>query len=533
MIQSLFLLSPNGQVLIERHFRGVVTERAVCEAYWMSVAAGSDAIVSAAVVGSNVASKTHHPVLEVPSERQGTLYVISILHRDGISYLAICPSEVSPLTVLELLHRMAATFTEYFGCADETAIKDNFATIYQLLDEMVDFGWPLTTELNALKAMIRPPTVMSKLLLAGTNSSAVSDALPSGTVSNMPWRTAGVHYTNNEIYVDILEEVDAIVDLRGNVVSADVQGSIVCQSQLSGVPDLLLTFNDPRLIDDCSFHPCVRYAKFENEGVVSFVPPDGHFTLMEYRLSTQGRTFVPPVYCHAQWSCDKPPSNATTTTESNHNSATLSNSASNTPTTHTGRLALQVGVTTLSSLVLSPAARKSGTAHVEEFSVSIPFPKGTKLATDFRVNMGSVVYDEVSKVARWNVAANMEASQKATLSCKFTVASSSSMSSSVHKNSVSDVSPPSSLSTFGVMGGIAGVSERRRQRICSRRRRRRGDYIGWLVSPPNLSLGWKIPLASVSGIAVSGLSVVGETYQPYKGVRNVTQAGIFQVRCSS
>ena len=42
-------------------------------------------------------------------------------------------------------------------------------------------------------------------------------------------------------------------------------------------------FRDPTLIDDCSFHPCVRYNKFERERVVSFVPPDGPFELMRYR----------------------------------------------------------------------------------------------------------------------------------------------------------------------------------------------------------------------------------------------------------
>ena len=94
---------------------------------------------------------------------------------------------MSPLLVLEFLHRVHNIFTEYFGSpADESAIKDNFSTVYQLLEEMVDYGWPLTTEPNALKAMIRPPNLMSKLLQGTT--SAVSDELPSGTVSNIPWR---------------------------------------------------------------------------------------------------------------------------------------------------------------------------------------------------------------------------------------------------------------------------------------------------------------------------------------------------------
>jgi len=32
-----------------------------------------------------------------------------------------------------------------------------------LLEEMVDYGWPLTTEPNALTDLIRPPTVMAKV----------------------------------------------------------------------------------------------------------------------------------------------------------------------------------------------------------------------------------------------------------------------------------------------------------------------------------------------------------------------------------
>ena len=49
---------------------------------------------------------------------------------------------------------------------------------------------------------------------------------------------------------------------------------------------------------------------------------------------------------------------------------------------------------------------------------------------------------------------------------------------------------------------------------------------------PNLSLHWKIPLASVSGLTVSGLSLSKESYKPYKGVRNITKSGLYQIRCS-
>ena len=37
--------------------------------------------------------------------------------------------------------------------------------------------------------------------------SNVSDSLPQGQLSNMPWRRADVKYTNNEAFFDIKEEV--------------------------------------------------------------------------------------------------------------------------------------------------------------------------------------------------------------------------------------------------------------------------------------------------------------------------------------
>lgn len=50
------------------------------------------------------------------------------------------------------------------------------------------------------------------------------------------------------------------------------------------MPDLSLSFNQPHIVDDVSFHPCVRYNRWEQNKVVSFVPPDGQFKLMSYRF---------------------------------------------------------------------------------------------------------------------------------------------------------------------------------------------------------------------------------------------------------
>ena len=55
---------------------------------------------------------------------------------------------------------------------------------------------------------------------------SVSATLPTGQLSNVPWRRTGVKYTNNEVYFDVIEEIDAIIDKSGSTVFAEIQGYV-------------------------------------------------------------------------------------------------------------------------------------------------------------------------------------------------------------------------------------------------------------------------------------------------------------------
>lgn len=74
---------------------------------------------------------------------------------------------------------------------------------------------------------------------------------------------------------------------------------------LSGMPELRLGLNDKILfessgrgkskaveLEDVKFHQCVRLTRFENDRTISFVPPDGEFELMSYRLTTQVKPLI-------------------------------------------------------------------------------------------------------------------------------------------------------------------------------------------------------------------------------------------------
>ena len=63
-------------------------------------------------------------------------YLVSVL-RDDMFVVATVTNEVSPLLIIEFLHRVVDVFMEYFGSVDEMSIKENFSTCYQLLEEMM------------------------------------------------------------------------------------------------------------------------------------------------------------------------------------------------------------------------------------------------------------------------------------------------------------------------------------------------------------------------------------------------------------
>lgn len=46
-------------------------------------------------------------------------------------------------------------FSEYFKELEEESIRDNFVIIYELLDELMDFGYPQTTDSKILQECVR------------------------------------------------------------------------------------------------------------------------------------------------------------------------------------------------------------------------------------------------------------------------------------------------------------------------------------------------------------------------------------------
>lgn len=93
---------------------------------------------------------------------------------------------------------------------------------------MLDNGFPLTTEPNILKELIKPPKLLRSIaeVVTGRPVGGVMSTLPVNQLTNLRWRRAGVKYTTNEAFFDFTESVNAIIDRSGNILLAEVEGVV-------------------------------------------------------------------------------------------------------------------------------------------------------------------------------------------------------------------------------------------------------------------------------------------------------------------
>ena len=99
----------------------------------------------------------------------------------------------------------------------------------------------------------------------------------------------------------MVEKVNLLAAADGTILHSEILGALIMKTSLSGMPELRLGLNDKLVLDgagrlgrgktvemeDVKFHQCVRLSKFEDDRTISFIPPDGTFELMSYRLNTQ------------------------------------------------------------------------------------------------------------------------------------------------------------------------------------------------------------------------------------------------------
>lgn len=286
MISALLFLNLRGEVIISRFYRDNVSRTAV-DAFRTRIIA---------------AKKLTSPVVNIDKTsflytRYGDVFVVGITRQNA-----------NPTLIFQFIFKLIDLFRAYFGGAfDEDNIRNNFVLVYELLDEIADYGYPQLTAVAIIKDLIKHGSVKAgrEDEVGGKDPNVIT----SEVTGSVDWRQPNKYfYKKNEVYIDVLESVNLLMSTKGTVLRADVSGRIIMKTFLTGMPECKFGLNDQLTmekevkqtharsavvrragsgiaIEDVTFHRCVKLSQFENDRTISFVPPDGEFELMRYRVA--------------------------------------------------------------------------------------------------------------------------------------------------------------------------------------------------------------------------------------------------------
>lgn len=284
MASVIFVVNQKGEEVMCRAYKNDVTKSAMDNF--------RNKIIVSKATGQNP------PVLTLDSTT--FLYI----KHTNIYIVAATRGNPNAALIFEYLFQKLRILKSYLGenFTDED-IQANFTLIYELCDESMDNGYPQTCAIDLLKLYINLGSVQNNV------ANAAGASLTSQITGAIDWRKEGLKYRKNEVHIDVNEVVTVITAMSGQVLRAEILGKVMMKTQLTGMPECKFGLNDKLImeketgpansvsktmgveIDDCTFHRCVRLGKFDSERTITFIPPDGEFELMKFRVNTPSQPF--------------------------------------------------------------------------------------------------------------------------------------------------------------------------------------------------------------------------------------------------
>ncbi|KAK9271463.1 hypothetical protein L1049_027054 [Liquidambar formosana] len=302
MISQFFVLSQRGDSIVFRDYRGEV-QKGSSEIFFRKVKFWKEDEEGEAP-----------PVFNVDGVNYFHVKVV------GLLFVATTRINVSPSLILELLQRIARVIKDYLGTLNEDSLRKNFVLVYELLDEVIDFGYVQRTSTEMLKSYVynEPVVVLDAARLSPHGRAAIftqgTKRMPGTAVTKSVVANDPGGRKREEIFVDIIEKISVTFSSSGYILTSEIDGTILMKSYLTGNPEIRLALNEDLSIgrggrsiydygnssgsgaviqDDCNFHESVHLDSFDLDRTLHLVPSDGEFPVMNYRMTQE---FKPPFH---------------------------------------------------------------------------------------------------------------------------------------------------------------------------------------------------------------------------------------------
>ncbi|CEF67795.1 Clathrin adaptor, mu subunit family and Clathrin adaptor, mu subunit, C-terminal domain and Longin-like domain and AP complex, mu/sigma subunit domain-containing protein [Strongyloides ratti] len=232
-------------------------------------------------------NKNSSPLLK--SDNFTFLYLIF----ENIFFVAVLEKNANVLLSYTFLQKLNDLLEAYFTVINIDIINNNLLLIYEIMDEVMDFGFPQITDAEIL---------MEYVTQYGSQDKSVK-RIPPAVTNYVSWRAHNTLHEFNNVNIVINESVSITINQSGKAVNYDVKGKIFLDVSLSGMPDITIKLCDKfkyitegyhrKIQEKKSFfsleaynlHHCVDIRAFEIQKDLKFIPPEGIFELMSYHLS--------------------------------------------------------------------------------------------------------------------------------------------------------------------------------------------------------------------------------------------------------
>ena len=186
----------------------------------------------------------------------------------------------------------------------EELLRKNFVLVYEIIDEIIDWGYPQLTSADLIKPFIvsEPIKLPIQELSMPFNPSIFGPQTMPSIATNQP---ISFDQNKNEIYVDVLEKLTVLFNPNGHILNSSIDGCVLMKCYISGNPEIKITLNDEVvvgkneakpslssvLIEDVNFHESVNTKDFISNKSLALTAAECETNIMNYRINSE---FIPP-----------------------------------------------------------------------------------------------------------------------------------------------------------------------------------------------------------------------------------------------
>ena len=223
MLSQLFVLSARGDIIITRDFRGDL------------------------VKGTNEVFFRKFKLWDGEPPPVFSVEGVNFMHvkRNGLYFVGTTTQNISPSYVFDVILNLIRVIKDYCGILSEESIRKNFVLVYELIDEMIDYGHAQSTSTEQVK----PYIVNEPILIDNSTFSFKPNFLSNSVPCTAVQRPVTNKKSKNEIFVDVLEKLTVLFNSNGYIMNSSLEGCIQMKSFLKNNPQLQLALNDDLVLE--------------------------------------------------------------------------------------------------------------------------------------------------------------------------------------------------------------------------------------------------------------------------------------------